>query len=262
MRGERTYRRSHGRSDLRPAFRRPRLLGRRRPAPHPLRRLGRVHPRDHRPRRRELSVHRGRPPDPRLHLRPDERDPGPLSPGDRGHRHAAGGQARPPVQRHAQPSRRGPGPPSGRDTAGTAGEGAAADDRRRVERGRHPDGQARHRQTRDRLVRPVLARHDPGRRERHLQRGQKGLRSGRARQLRHPRPQPLPSRLHHRGRRIRLAASAGLRFRPDRRTVGRQPGRGHRRADPQLRRHHRAAARVLRRVAGQVRRTRHAADPG
>jgi 2,2-dialkylglycine decarboxylase (pyruvate) len=32
--------------------------------------------------------------------------------------------------------------------------------------------------------------------------------------------------------------------------------------DPQLRRRHRAAAWLLRRVAGQVRRTRHAADPG
>ena len=50
----------------------------------------RVHPRDHRPRRRKLPVHRGRPPDPRLHLRPDERDPRPLAPGDRRHRHAAG----------------------------------------------------------------------------------------------------------------------------------------------------------------------------
>ena len=158
----------------------------------PLRRRRRVHPRDHRPCRRELPVHRGRPPDPRLHLRPDERDPGPLAPGDRRHRHAAGGQARPPVQRHAQPPRRRPGPPSGRDTARTAGEGAAADHRRRVERSGHPDGQARHRQTRDRLVRPVLARHDTSSRGRHLQRGQKGLRPGRARQLRHPRTQPLP----------------------------------------------------------------------
>ena len=39
-------------------------------------------------------------------------------------------------------------------------EGAAADHRRRVERGGDPDGQAGHRQARDRLVRAVLARHD------------------------------------------------------------------------------------------------------
>ena len=42
-----------------------------------------------------------------------------------------------------------------------AGEGDAADHRRRVQRGRAADGQARHRPPRDRLVRPVLARHDP-----------------------------------------------------------------------------------------------------
>ncbi len=188
----RTYRRSHGRSDLRSVFHRRHLLGRRRPAPYPLRRRGRVHSRDHRPRRRELPVHRGRPQDPRLHLRADERDPRPLAPGDCRHRHAAGDQARPPLQRHAQPPRRRPGTPAGRDTARTAGEGAAANHRRRVERSGHPDGKARHRQTRDRLVRPLLARHDTSSRGRHLQRRQEGLRPGRTRQLRHPRALPLP----------------------------------------------------------------------
>src|SRR5262249_6100812 len=87
---------------------------------------------------------------------------------------------------HAQPPRRGPGTPTGADTARTAGEGAAADHWRRVERSGYPDGQARHRQTRDRLVRPVLARHDTGSRGRHLQRRPEGLRPGRAR--------PAPSR--------------------------------------------------------------------
>ena len=45
-------------------------------------------------------------------------------------------------------------------------EGPAADHRRGVERGRGPDGQAGHRWARDRLLRRVVARHDPGGRAR------------------------------------------------------------------------------------------------
>ena len=50
-----------------------------------------------------------------------------------------------------------------RDVACAAEQGSAAHHRRRVERGRHQDGQALHRQLRGRLLRPLLARHDVGR---------------------------------------------------------------------------------------------------
>ncbi len=154
------------------------VLGGRRPPPRPLLGRGSVHPGDHRPRRGQLRLHRGRPEDPRLHVRPDELDPRPLASGHRGHGATPDRDARPPVQRNGQPPGCRPGPPPGRNPARAAGEGAAADDRRRVERGGDPDGQAGHRQARDRLVRPVVARHDPGRRERHVQRRAQGIRPG------------------------------------------------------------------------------------
>ena len=91
-----------------------------------------------------------------------------------------------------------------------------------------------------------------GRGERHLQRRAQGVRPGRARQLRHPDAEPVPAGLLDAGRRAGLAAAAGLRLRPDRRAVGGQPGRLHRRADPQLRRGHRAAAGLSRRAAREV----------
>ena len=147
--------------------------------------------RGHRPRRQELPVHRGRPQDPRFHLRQIGAILGHWRPEVVATitRQAARlddllAACSPPVVDLARPSVR--------DFARTTGEGAAADHRRRVERSGHPDGKARHRQTRDRLVRPLLAWHDTSSRRRHLQRWQKRLRPGRARQLRHPRALPLP----------------------------------------------------------------------
>jgi hypothetical protein len=198
-------------------------------------------------------VDRVRPPPARLHVRADERHPRPLAPGHRRHRAAAGGDAGSPVQRHGEPARGGPGPAARRVAARAAGQGAAADHRRRVERGGAPDGQAGHRQARDRLVRPVLARHDAGGGQRHLQRRPQGIRAGGARQLRHSGAVPA-------GR--RLAAAAGPRVRPDRRPVGGQPGGLHRGADPQLGRRDRPAAGLPRRPAAEVPGSRHAADPG
>ena len=55
------------------------------------------------------------------------------------------------------------GRPAHRDPARPAEQGHAAEHRRRVERGRDQDGQALHRPLRDRLVRPLVARHDAGR---------------------------------------------------------------------------------------------------
>ena len=93
-----------------------------------------------------------------------------------------------PLQRHAEPSGHRPGPEAGRDAAGAVGEGDAPDHRGGVERGRAADGEAGHRPLRGRLVRPVLARHDPGRRERHLRR-----RAGRVRSRPPPATSPCPS---------------------------------------------------------------------
>ena len=115
-------------------------------------------------------------------------------------------------------------------------EGPAAVHRRRVERGRAPDGQARHRPVRGRVLRPVLARHDPGRGERHLQLRPAGYGPARPRQPRHAHAEclPVPDFLTRRRRAATGGASStSASTSIDAQSVG-QPRRVHRRADPEL----------------------------
>ena len=188
---------------------------------------------------------------------------GPLAPGDRRDRHAAG---RPSSTTCSAACSAAPSSTSPRRLAETLPEplekvlllttGAESNE------AAHPDGQARHRQTRDRLVRPVLARHDTGRRRRPpTAPGGKGYGPAAPGNFAMPAPDRYRPDFTTADGELDWQRRAGLRFRPGRRAVGRQPGRLHRRADPELRRHHRAAARLLRGVAGQVPGTRNAADP-
>ncbi|MCO5546628.1 hypothetical protein L7F22_000059 [Adiantum nelumboides] len=230
-------------------------------APHPLLRPRRLQPRGDRARARHHDHHRERPGAARLHLRADERDPRALPPGDRRDRPRPGRPARPPLQRDAVAAGAGAVRAAVRLGRRRPGPGDAADHRRGVQRGRDPDGQAGHRPARDRLLRPVLARHDPGRGERHLRRRARGVRARRPRQLRAAGARPLPPRPRRRRRGARLAPPARPRVRPDRRPVRRQPRRLHRRAGPVLRRGRRPAAGLPGGAARQVPRARHAADP-
>ena len=94
------------------------------------------------------------------------------------------------LQRHAQPAGGRAGRAARRLAARPADKVLLLTHRRRVERGRDPDGQARHRPARDRLLRALVARHDPGRGERHLQRRTQGLRPGAPGNLAIPTPNP------------------------------------------------------------------------
>ncbi len=170
-------------------------------------------------------------------------------------------QAGSPVQRHAVPAGcracSGTGAPRPRRPRTVA----PAHHRRRGQRGGAAHGQARHRRLGGRRLRPVLARHD---RRRggigDLQRRAPGLRPAHGRLVRHPGSQCLPAGLRAQ-RRARLAGRARLRLRPGRPAVDRQPGGLHRRTDPQLRRHHRTAARLPRGAEAEMRGARHAAHP-
>ncbi len=164
--------------------RRRALLGRRRPPPRAVRRP--VHTGDRRERVGQLRHDGGRAPGPRLHVRADERDPRHSHPAivETVRRqvgtldHLFSGMLSRPVVDLA------------RRLAGTLPdplrEGAPADDRRRVERGRDPDGEARHGTARGRLARRVVARHDARRGRRDVQRGPPRLRPDGARQPRRP----------------------------------------------------------------------------
>ena len=138
---------------------------------------------------------------------------------DRRDRAARRSPARPPVQRHAVAARWSSSPagwPS--SLPGAAGEGAAADHRRGVQRGRAPDGQAGHRQARDRRPsRGSWHGMTPAAAAATYSAGRKGYGPGAPGNFAIPTPERLPARLHHRRRRARLAAAARLRLRPDRR---------------------------------------------
>ena len=140
--------------------------------------------------------------DSRLHLGPDERDPRPCAPGHRRHRPRAVGHldhlysgmlSRPVLDLARRLAETLPAPlckPCSCHTGAEANEAALQ------------DGQARHREARGRLLRPLLARDDPGGRERHLQRGPGGLWARRSGQLRPARAERLRPAV--RGRRRNL----------------------------------------------------------
>ena len=126
-----------------------------------------------------------------------------------------------------------------------AGEGAAAHDGRGVQRGRAPDGQARHRRARGRLLLPLLARDDARRRQRHLQRRPQGLRPGRARATsRCRRPTPYRPDIATADGELDWRRQLDLGFELiDAQSTGGARGL-HRRADPAPRRRRRPAARA------------------
>ena len=106
--------------------------------------------------------------------------------------------------------------------AGPAGEGAAAHDRRGVQRGRAADGQARHRRARGRLLQPLLARHDAGRPRARPTPPAAGLRPRGARQLRPADARLLPAGLVAADGAFDWRRQLDLGFAHDRRAVDRR----------------------------------------
>lgn len=198
---------------------------------------GGVRAEDHRAGPGVLRLRRRGCGDPGLHLGSDECGAGTRAPRRGGHGVGGDRHARPHLQRHADaPGGRGVAD-ARRDLARRAVQGVAAHHGRGVQRGGHQDGQALHRQVRDRLVRPVLARHDVGCGVGDVQRGSPRPRSAHAGQPGAAHAERLPLAVPPSRRQSRLGGRTGVRLRRRRRAVVRQPGGVPRRAHPVLGRH-------------------------
>ena len=209
---------------------------------------------DRRERRRQLLHRCRRPADPRFHLGPDERHPGPQPSRDRRGRAplrsasstiSTRRSCRGPVVDLARADRR--------DLARQARPRPAGLDRRRVQRGGAAHGQAGDRPARDRRHEPLLARRHRRCGLGHLFLEPQGLRPAAARRAGAARTRHLSLALHRRARRLRLAGRARLRLRADRPPVERRARRLHRRADPELGRRARAARRLHGRARPKMR---------